>query len=408
MAITDYFNNATVSTRPDAAALTAQKLIGAASITVDTTAGWPQSTDAVHFVIYQVDASGNRVAGTQTEWKGIVTSATAIGSLTLKAGTDQVYPIGSKVIATPTAAWADDMVTGLLVDHSQAGAHEFTTVYDPSNPTLETLKLAGVASAVNEITVTNAATGTNPTITATGGDTNVGLEFAPKGTGNIFFTHLYDWQKGSSTWTYASSTTFTVPQSDADLMTTGTKIWLTQTTSKYFYVVSKSGTTITVSGGSDYSVANAAITAPYFSNAKSPVGFPQYFNYTPTFANTTLGNGTVTGRFEMDGKTVKARTLFTLGSTSAIGTGPTCTLPITSTSTQYTNPITRIGDCTINDSGTATYWGPVRWISTTVCDPVVWNAGSTYLVVNGISATVPIAAPTTGDSLGMVFEYEAA
>lgn len=123
MAITDYFNNATVSTRPDAGALTAQKLIGAASITVDTTAGWPQSPDAVHFVIYQVDASGNKVAGTQTDWKGIVTSSTAIGSLTLKAGTDQVYPVGSKVIATPTGAWADDIITGLLAEHKQTGLH---------------------------------------------------------------------------------------------------------------------------------------------------------------------------------------------------------------------------------------------------------------------------------------------
>lgn len=133
MALSDYFNNATVSTRPDAGALTAQKLIAASSITVDTTAGWPVSPDSVHFIIYQVDASGNKVAGTQTDWKGTVTSSTAIGSLTLKAGTDQIYPVGSKVIATPTGAWADDMVTGLLVAHEQdgtlkAGAVDVTAV----------------------------------------------------------------------------------------------------------------------------------------------------------------------------------------------------------------------------------------------------------------------------------------
>lgn len=133
MALSDFFNNATVSTRPDAGALTAQKLIAASSITVDTTAGWPVSPDSVHFIIYQVDAGGNKVAGTQTDWKGTVTSSTAIGSLTLKAGTDQIYPVGSKVIATPTGAWADDMVTGLLVAHEQdgtlkAGAVDVTAV----------------------------------------------------------------------------------------------------------------------------------------------------------------------------------------------------------------------------------------------------------------------------------------
>lgn len=133
MALSDFFNNATVSTRPDAGALTAQKLIAAASITVDTTAGWPVSPDSVHFIIYQVDAGGNKVAGTQTDWKGTVTSSTAIGSLTLKAGTDQIYPVGSKVIATPTGAWADDLITGLLnvLDQDatlKAGAVDVTAV----------------------------------------------------------------------------------------------------------------------------------------------------------------------------------------------------------------------------------------------------------------------------------------
>jgi len=41
------------------------------------------------------------------------------------------------------------------------------------------------ASAVNEISIANAATATNPTISATGGDTNIGLNFIPKGTGKI-------------------------------------------------------------------------------------------------------------------------------------------------------------------------------------------------------------------------------
>lgn len=119
--ITDKFTEATNGTRPDNAALTAQKSIGAASITVDSTAGWGTAT-AVHFVIYQIDAGGARVANTQTEWKGIVSSSTSITSLTLKAGTDQVYPVGSKVIATPTAAAWDDLVEGVLEFANQDGS----------------------------------------------------------------------------------------------------------------------------------------------------------------------------------------------------------------------------------------------------------------------------------------------
>lgn len=49
----------------------------------------------------------------------------------------------------------------------------------------EVIKLVGVASAVNEITVTNAATGTSPSIAATGDDTNVGLKIKTKGTGTL-------------------------------------------------------------------------------------------------------------------------------------------------------------------------------------------------------------------------------
>ena len=43
------------------------------------------------------------------------------------------------------------------------------------------------ASAVNEITITNAATGNNPNISATGDDTNLGINFTPKGTGAVTF-----------------------------------------------------------------------------------------------------------------------------------------------------------------------------------------------------------------------------
>ena len=46
------------------------------------------------------------------------------------------------------------------------------------------------ASAVNELEVTNAATGNNPAIAASGCDTNVGLEFTAKGSGYIKFNDL--------------------------------------------------------------------------------------------------------------------------------------------------------------------------------------------------------------------------
>ena len=56
--------------------------------------------------------------------------------------------------------------------------------------TNELLKFVETASAVNEITITNQATGSNPSISTTGDDTNIGLEFTTKGTGAIKFNDL--------------------------------------------------------------------------------------------------------------------------------------------------------------------------------------------------------------------------
>ena len=49
----------------------------------------------------------------------------------------------------------------------------------------EYIKFAKTASAVNEISITNSATANNPSLSATGSDTNIGLTLAGKGTGLI-------------------------------------------------------------------------------------------------------------------------------------------------------------------------------------------------------------------------------
>ena len=49
----------------------------------------------------------------------------------------------------------------------------------------EQIKFATTASAVNEISVTNAATTNAPAISATGGDTNIDLNLTPKGIGRV-------------------------------------------------------------------------------------------------------------------------------------------------------------------------------------------------------------------------------
>jgi len=59
----------------------------------------------------------------------------------------------------------------------------------------------------------------------------------------------------------------------------GDRIKLTQTTAKYFIVTAVGAyaggvTPVTMYGGTDYTLANATITLPYYSKVKSPQGFP--------------------------------------------------------------------------------------------------------------------------------------
>ncbi len=54
----------------------------------------------------------------------------------------------------------------------------------------ELLNLTATSSAVNELTLANAATGNNPTFTASGADTNIGVSILPKGSGKITLDNL--------------------------------------------------------------------------------------------------------------------------------------------------------------------------------------------------------------------------
>ncbi len=51
----------------------------------------------------------------------------------------------------------------------------------------ELAKLTATSSAVNEFTIANAATGNDPTLSATGGDTNIDIAIVPKGSGETVF-----------------------------------------------------------------------------------------------------------------------------------------------------------------------------------------------------------------------------
>lgn len=98
--------------------------ISGTTITVGSTTNWPTDT-GVTFAIRQVDSSGVLVAGTYTEWRGVVSGSTLTG-MVLAYGTDQVYPAGSTTqVYIPVSAYSHNrMIDALTAEHSQLdGTH---------------------------------------------------------------------------------------------------------------------------------------------------------------------------------------------------------------------------------------------------------------------------------------------
>lgn len=114
------------------------------------------------------------------------------------------------------------------------------------------------------------------------------------------------WSEVDGSWAYASATTITVPSGAGSIYRKGDKIRLKQGGAyKYFYIVGVADTVLTVTGGTDYTVADSAITDMYFSKESTPQGFPRYFSWTPTYScsgsMTIIGVTTTQAKFAIQG-----------------------------------------------------------------------------------------------------------
>lgn len=108
-------------------------------------------------------------------------------------------------------------------------------------------------------------------------------------------------------------------------------------------------------------------------------------SWTPTWANAAVNNGTVDAKYTQIGKTIRFRILFTLGSTSTIGTNPTFTFPATSVATP--NALFPLGIFIYDNNGGSGYNGYTCWASTT-------TGGLRYFDTNNNLNSVTAVAPT--------------
>jgi hypothetical protein len=128
-----------------------------------------------------------------------VTKKVASDDLTVKnirsnATTGILQVAGPAASATRVMTTPDANFTAARTDAGQTftGVNTFTSPKIITNISdtngNEIFGITAAASAVNELTIANAATGNNPVLSATGSDTNIGITLTPKGTGNAVLT----------------------------------------------------------------------------------------------------------------------------------------------------------------------------------------------------------------------------
>lgn len=115
-----------------------------------------------------VSLTGSETLTNKTLTSPVISTITNTGTLTLPTSTD-----------TLVGRATTDTLTNKTLTSPKIG----TSVLDTNGNSL--LLLTATASAVNQLTLANAATTNSPTLSATGSDTNIGIAITPKGTGTI-------------------------------------------------------------------------------------------------------------------------------------------------------------------------------------------------------------------------------
>lgn len=129
--------------------------------------------------------------------------------------------------------------------------------------------------------------------------------------------------------------------------------------------------------------------------------------WAPTYANLTVGNGVTTARYARVGRWVAFELKFVMGSTSAMGTNPTFTLPVTAAS-RYTLNMEHYGTISIFDTSVPAIYAGISFTSTTGIGLLgVYNASGTYTTITGFTSAIPMTW-AVGDAFSVKGWYEAA
>ena len=127
----------------------------------------PLDTATAEFITYTSIDAGTK------ELQGVTRAAEDFAAKTHDNGCTVAWVVSKSHINNP-----NDLLTGIT-----EGIKVKTSIQDVNGN--EVIKTPATTAAVNEITVTNSATGNAVSIASTGGDTNIGLTLSGKGTGAV-------------------------------------------------------------------------------------------------------------------------------------------------------------------------------------------------------------------------------
>lgn len=152
----------------------------------------------------------------------------------------------------------------------------------------------------------------------------------------IFEASPTGWTEISETWTYSSAVLVNVPTTTlpSTRFAKGLRVRLKQGGGyKYFACYAVGASQLSLFGGSDYTIANSAITDIAISYFPAPVGYPDWFNYSPTYAASGSMTFTSVSTNVARCSIIGSKVSFYIGATGTTGgtasTTITATAPIT-------------------------------------------------------------------------------
>ena len=180
---------------------------GAGTTTLSKSDGATGSAVASRVLKFTGSISGNRIVtmpvltenfylienGTSGAYTVQLKAASGSGATVTWSGTDKGWKLvyfdgvatntGVYEIPLSTAGTVTETGTQTLTNKTLTSPKIGTNILDTNGA--ELLNVTATGSAVNELTLANAASGGAPVISSTGGDTNIGITLTPKGSGAV-------------------------------------------------------------------------------------------------------------------------------------------------------------------------------------------------------------------------------